>query len=298
VIPLEQVEHHLEVGQRLRQRIADVVEDVIDLVGRGRRLAQHALQVLVFVRGLGAQLIQVAGPALDGITRLDLAVQHRARVLDDVVDVGDVRFEITDDRLRGVHQPLQGGTQAAHRLRCFVEQLGNLVLGQHGQAAVGRIQSRPDLGGHCALRDRLTLRQELARIPGRFQVQVLLTDGRHRVHVGRRVDRDLVPAVDAHHRFGATLGGLDVGDLANGDASIRHVRRRVQTARRGQFGLQRVAPDAGQAGELQVVHPEHEERDHGQDSERDQLASDEWGQQFLSPLSTSGPPGASLGFGV
>ena len=38
-----------------------------------------------------------------------------------------------------VDQPLQGGTQPADGLCCLVEQLADLVLGQHGKPAVRRI---------------------------------------------------------------------------------------------------------------------------------------------------------------
>ena len=50
VVALEHVEHDLEVRQRLRQRIPDVAEYLVDLIGGRRRLAQHAFQVLVLLR--------------------------------------------------------------------------------------------------------------------------------------------------------------------------------------------------------------------------------------------------------
>ena len=227
-----------------------------------------------------------------------MAVQDRSRVLDDVVDLRDVGLEIADDRLRRVNQPLQGRTQPAHGSCRLVEQRADLVLGQRGKPPVSGIQRRPDLTGHRALGDGLSGREELARIPARHQVQKLLTDRGHRMHVRNRIDRDFVAAVDAHGRFGALFGWHDVGDLADGDAAIGHVGRRIQATRCGQLGLERIPTDAHQAWNLQVVHTQNQQRDHRHDAEQPQLASDEGSQQFLSPLSISGPPGASFGFGV
>ena len=67
---------------------------------------------------------------------------------------------------------------------------------------------------------------------------------------------------------GAMLGRLDVGDLADGDAAIGHVGRRVQPARCRQLGLQRVPADTHQARDPQVVDTQHEQRDDGQDPEQ------------------------------
>ena len=131
--------------------------DLVDLIGRRRRLGQDASQVLVVCRGLRGQRVQVARPALDCITRVDLAVQDRSGVLDDVVDVGDVGLEVTDDRLGRVDQPLQGGTQPADGLCRFVDQLADPVLGQRGKPSVSGVQRRPDLTGHRALGDGLSL---------------------------------------------------------------------------------------------------------------------------------------------
>src|SRR5882757_7998084 len=118
------------------------------------------------------------------------------------------------------------------------------------------------------------------------------------MHVRRRIERDLELAGDAHRRLGALLGGLDIGHLADGDTAVSHVRRRIQTARGGQLGLQLILADAHQRGNTHVVPAQHQQGHRRQDAEQDQLALDETCQHCRSALSTSGPPGASFGFGV
>src|SRR6201993_132149 len=132
--------------------------------------------MLVVGRRLRCQRVQVARPALDRTTRIDLALQNRAGVLDDVVDAGDVGLEITDDRLSGVDQPLQGGPQPADGLCRLVEQLADLLLRQRGKPPVRGVERRPDLTGHRALGDGRTLWEGLARVPARYEVQILLAD--------------------------------------------------------------------------------------------------------------------------
>src|SRR6202012_573182 len=113
-----------------------------------------------------------------------------------------------------------------------------------------------------------------------------------------RIKRDLVLAGDAHRRLGPLLGGLDGGDLADRDAAIGHVGRRVYPAGRRQLGLQVVLADAHQGRKAQVVHAQHHQGHRGQDAENDQQPPDESCQHCRSALSTNGPPGASFGFRV
>ena len=204
--------------------------------------------MLVVLRSLRGKDIQVMRPAFDRFARVDLAVQDRCGVFNDVVDIGDVGLEVTGDRLSRVDQPLQRGAQPADRLGCLVEQLADLLLGQYGQAAVSGVQRRPNFSGHGGLGDGLSRREILARVAFRHQVQILLADCRHRMHVRRRIDRDLVSVADTHGRLHTGLGRLDGCDPANGLTAIGHVGRLVQTARRGQVRLQRVLADPHRGG--------------------------------------------------
>ncbi|CNH57288.1 Uncharacterised protein [Mycobacterium tuberculosis] len=174
MVALEHIEHNLKIGQGLWQRIANTAEYRVNLIGGGGRLGQDASHVLIPGRGLCGQIVQFARPALDLITRVDLAVQNRPGVLDDVVDVANVGFEVTDDRLSGIDQPLQRGSQPTHRLRGLVEQQADLLRGQCGQPAIGIVQRRPDLTGNGALGDGLSGGEVFTRSTGGHQVDVLL----------------------------------------------------------------------------------------------------------------------------
>lgn len=77
VVALEHIEHNLKIGQGLWQRIANTAEYRVNLIGGGGRLGQDASHVLIPGRGLCGQIVQFARPALDLITRVDLAVQNR-----------------------------------------------------------------------------------------------------------------------------------------------------------------------------------------------------------------------------
>ncbi|COV21286.1 Uncharacterised protein [Mycobacterium tuberculosis] len=118
------------------------------------------------------------------------------------------------------------------------------------------------------------------------------------MHVRRGIDGDFVVAGDAHRHSCALVGGLDGSNLANGDTAVGHIGRRIQATRCGQVGLQGVLPDTHQTRNSQVVPAQYDDCDYGDDRKKDQLASDEASQHWRFPLSTSGPPGASLGFGV
>ncbi len=115
--------------------------------------------------------VQVARPLLDRVTGVHLTVQDRRRVRDDVVDLRQVLLETLGEVRRAVHQPLQRRTQSADRLRRLGQQRVDLLLGQHRQTAVGRVQRRTDLAGHRAVGDRLPVAEVLARrcrsTPGR-----------------------------------------------------------------------------------------------------------------------------------
>ena len=110
-----------------------------------------------------------------------------------------------------------------------------------------------------------------------------------------RVERDLELAVDAHRRLGTLFGGLDGGDLADGDAAIGHVGCRVQATRGRQLSLQLVLADTHQRRNTQVVDTQDQQGHRSQDAEDDQLALDETSQHCRSALSTSGPPGRRWG---
>ena len=74
-----------------------------------------------------------------------------------------------------------------------------LSFGSTARPLLAASSAGPISAGHRALGDGLSRREVLVRrYAVRHQVEVLLADRRHRVHVGRRVGRDLVAVVDAH----------------------------------------------------------------------------------------------------
>ena len=86
-------------------------------------MSQDALDVPVILGGLRGQRVQVARPALDRAARVDLTIQHRSGVLEDVVDVGLVGLA---ERGAGVD--------------------GALVSDLYGTQIVGGVRGR-DVGG-------------------------------------------------------------------------------------------------------------------------------------------------------
>ena len=123
-------------------------------------------------------------------------------------------------------------------------------------------------------------------VAGGHQVEVLLADRRHRVHVRGRVDRDLELAVDAHRRPWPRA---------------RWARRRSPCRwwcpGRSRWPWSTGRPNAAgrrtactgrcptTAGQPQVVPAQHDQRDERQDREEDQLNLDEAGQHQLTHLS-------------
>ena len=115
VVALEHVDHDLEVGQRLRQRVAHIAEHRSDRVGGRRGLPQPVAQRLI-LRGASARRCvfrfaaqrSIASPELTWLSRIG------AEFVDDVVDVADVRPEVTDDRLR-VSRPAAAATGPTRR---------------------------------------------------------------------------------------------------------------------------------------------------------------------------------------
>ena len=86
----------------------------VDLIERRRRLLQPATQRLVLGRRLRREDVQIARPLLNRVAGVDLALDDRRRVLDDVVDLRQVLLETLREVRRAVDQPLQARAQSAY----------------------------------------------------------------------------------------------------------------------------------------------------------------------------------------
>ena len=239
--------HDLEVGQRLRQRLADAAEHRVDLISGRRRLRQSASQLLVLLRQSAHRGCSGCAPSV------------RSRRPSRPGCPGSVP-ELSMMSLTWSMLVLKSPTIAC------VESTSRCSAGPSPPTASAVSSSSDDLLLAAAPQDRgwrcpAPARSHWAPCPSvivcpgekyppalalRHQVQVLLADCRHRMHVRHRVERDLEVAGDAHRRLGAFFGRLDGGHLADRDAAIGHVGRRVQAAGGRQFGLQLVLADAHQ----------------------------------------------------
>ena len=182
---------------------------------------------------------EIASPESTWLSRIG------AEFVDDVVDLRQVVLEVPA-RGRSSRRPAAAAPGPVRRRPSTFRSSSESIfsLGSTARPLVRGVQRGSDLAGHRAVGDRLPVAQELPGVARRNQVEVLLTDRRDGVHVGRGVGRDLERVVDAHRRPGAVLGRLDVGDLADLRAAVRDVGRLVQTTRPRQVGVQLVLPDA------------------------------------------------------
>ena len=203
----EQAGDDLEVRQRLRQRLSDAAEHLVDLLERsappwtarffscGSCWAVWAAKM--FRLCTHARCRHPSRPGCPAAARVAAMMSLMS---------ADVGLEVAGERLRRVDQPVQRRAQPAHRLRRLVEQCGDLVFRQRRQARGPAVSSAgPISSGTVPLVMVCPGEKNLPGLPARHQVQILLTDRRHRMHFRDRVDRDLVATVDAHRRFGALL---------------------------------------------------------------------------------------------
>ena len=211
----------------------------------------------------------------------------------------EVVLEVPGDRGCESTSRCSAGPRPPTACDVSVEQRVDLLLGQHRQTLVGRVQRGTDLAGHRALGDRLTRLRYWSVVP---------SDTRSR-YCSPMADTECTLA-DASTGIlnwlsmlivgpRAVLGGLDVGHLADRDAAVGHVggartgrpsaavRRTACTARcRPRWATAgSTSPAPTSAMTVRIVN-----RISWILMKRVSIAH--------SPLSTSGPPGASCGFGV
>jgi len=132
--------------------------------------------------------------------------------------------------IRRAEDTIPGSHERAKRT---IECCAQPVLGNGRQERIGLVEYRPDLGGDGGIRlgKHSAIRDKRPGIAGGHQVEKLLTDRGHAVHVDlQTVPGNLDVVIDLHARRNAITVEADARDQTDGDAAVGHVGPLVESA--------------------------------------------------------------------
>ncbi len=286
-----------EVGQQDGQVRPGRLQQGVDLLRGGRRVADQPAQVPVARLQFPRERRQIAGEGLDGGTLVGLCPEDRPRVLDQRDRLGERVGRRLDEFVAGVHQPAQPWPGAGEGLAQLVDGGAQIVLADRVDQPV---EADDEVGGRqwhpgVLARYRAAVEQVGAAATPGLQVDVLLAHRRAVGDHGQGVGRDpgcVVLDLQGHRHPRA--GQPQLAHPAHRHPSVGDLGAGEDAPGRGEVGAHGVAPVENLVHQAGVLGADVRHPDGGEDGEGEQLGLDRTCDHGWIPFSMSSASAGSI----